>query len=111
MAIRWSMGCPIDCAGVDKGVKRRNLIWRAVMEREVQSLETRRIDVEQLKFALGRCQPATPPGKKVVIENFRDAIRNGRPPMITGRKASGSRPLIETMENSSPTGRRVDIPC
>ncbi|MGB5556834.1 MAG: Gfo/Idh/MocA family oxidoreductase [Paracoccaceae bacterium] len=46
---------------------------------------------------------------QAVIEDFADAIRSGRPPMVTGREALASHLLIEAIEASSRTGRPVDI--
>ena len=46
---------------------------------------------------------------QAVIEDFVDAIQNGRAPIVTGRQALASHRLIEAIETSSRTGRPVDI--
>ncbi|MGP6085394.1 Gfo/Idh/MocA family protein [Antarctobacter jejuensis] len=84
-----------------------------------------RIDKDALivNWRDGRCetngQTATAPavplsgGKhewhQAVIEDFADAIRAKRPPMVTGRQALTSQRLIEAIETSSRTGRPVDV--
>jgi len=44
-----------------------------------------------------------------IIEDFAQAIREGRPPMIAGREALRSHHLITAIETSSREGRRVDV--
>jgi UDP-N-acetyl-2-amino-2-deoxyglucuronate dehydrogenase len=44
-----------------------------------------------------------------VIEDFADAIRTGRAPLVTGREALASHRLIEAIETSSRTGRSVEV--
>ncbi len=46
---------------------------------------------------------------QAVIEDFIDAIRIGRKPMVTGREALISHQLIAAIETSSQTGRPVDL--
>lgn len=46
---------------------------------------------------------------QAVIEDFVDAIRAGRKPMVTGREALISHQLIAAIETSSQTGRPVDL--
>jgi len=48
-------------------------------------------------------------GHQAVIEDFVDAIRTGRKPMVTGREALVSHQLIEAIEASSRSGRPVDL--
>ncbi|WP_246107287.1 Gfo/Idh/MocA family protein [Puniceibacterium confluentis] len=45
-----------------------------------------------------------------MIEDFADALRQRRAPMVTGRQALASHRLIDAVETSSRTGRPVDIP-
>ncbi len=47
---------------------------------------------------------------QAVIEDFIDALRDGRAPIVTGREALVSHRLIEAIETSSRTGQPVDIP-
>ncbi|MCC1491804.1 Gfo/Idh/MocA family protein [Cognatishimia sp. F0-27] len=47
---------------------------------------------------------------QAVIEDFIDALRTGKPPMVTGREAQRSHRVIEAIEASSRTGRTVDLP-
>lgn len=47
---------------------------------------------------------------QAVIEDFVDAVRQGRKPMVTGREALISHHLITAIETSSRTGRPVDLP-
>lgn len=44
-----------------------------------------------------------------IIEDFVDAIRNQRPPLVTGREALASHRLIDAIERSSLTGQRADL--
>lgn len=44
-----------------------------------------------------------------VIEDFVDALRDGRAPIVTGRAALASHRLIEAIETSSRTGRVVEM--
>lgn len=44
-----------------------------------------------------------------VIGDFVDAVRTGRPPLVTGREALASHRLITAIEQSSRLGQRVDI--
>lgn len=46
---------------------------------------------------------------QAVIEDFIDALRHGRKPMVTGREALISQRLIAAIETSSRTGRPVDL--
>ncbi len=46
-----------------------------------------------------------------VIEDFLDAVRNGRNPMVTGAEALESHRLIEAIEKSSRDGRTVNLPA
>ena len=46
---------------------------------------------------------------QAIIEDFADAIRQGRPPMVTGRVALESHRLIEAIEASSRTGHRIAL--
>ncbi len=46
---------------------------------------------------------------QAVIEDFVDAMRNSRKPMVTGREALISHQLITAIETSSRTGRPVDL--
>lgn len=46
---------------------------------------------------------------KSLIADFADAIRNGRPPRVTGSQAMQVHSLIAAIETSSRTGRNVDI--
>lgn len=48
---------------------------------------------------------------QAVIEDFVDAICGGGAPRVTGRAALVSHQLIEAIEQSSRTGRPVDIPA
>lgn len=56
-------------------------------------------------------QPLTPKHiwHQAVIEDFVEAIRNGRPPMVSGREALVSHRLIEAIETSSRTGQSFTI--
>ncbi|SDI54974.1 Gfo/Idh/MocA family protein [Aliiruegeria lutimaris] len=47
---------------------------------------------------------------QAVIEDFIDALHNGRAPIVTGREALVSHRLIEAIETSSRTGQSVNIP-
>ncbi len=47
---------------------------------------------------------------QAVIEDFIDAIRVGRKPLVTGREALKSHKIIEAIETSSRTGRSIDLP-
>ena len=44
---------------------------------------------------------------RYVIEDFADALRHNRPPLITGRDALGVHRLIAALENSARTGSRT----
>lgn len=44
-----------------------------------------------------------------VIENFVDAVRHGKKPMVTGREALNAHQLITAIETSSRTGSPVDL--
>ncbi|MBU2957985.1 Gfo/Idh/MocA family oxidoreductase [Paracoccus sp. 1_MG-2023] len=46
---------------------------------------------------------------QAVIEDFIDALRHGRKPMVTGREALISHDLIAAIEASSRDGRRIDL--
>lgn len=46
---------------------------------------------------------------QAVIEDFVDAIRDARAPIVTGREALASHRLIEAIEISSRTGRLIEI--
>ncbi|TCS65805.1 putative dehydrogenase [Primorskyibacter sedentarius] len=46
---------------------------------------------------------------QAVIEDFVDAVRQGRAPMVTGREALHSHRLIDAIERSSREGRPIDI--
>ena len=48
---------------------------------------------------------------QAVIEDFIEAIRVGRKPMVAGREALVSHQLITAIETSSRTGRPVELPC
>ncbi len=48
---------------------------------------------------------------QAVIEDFIDAVRAGRKPLVTGREALVSHRLIGAIETSSRTGRPVDLPA
>lgn len=48
---------------------------------------------------------------QAVIEDFIDAIRTGRKPMVSGREALISHDLIAAIETSSRTGQRLDLPA
>lgn len=48
---------------------------------------------------------------QAVIEDFVHAIQTGGKPIVTGREALVSHELIEAIENSSRTGRAVDLPA
>ena len=44
-----------------------------------------------------------------VIEDFANALRAGRPPMITGREALRTHAVIDAMERASKTGMRTEV--
>ena len=44
-----------------------------------------------------------------IIEDFADALTNGRPPIVTGRQALASHQLIEALTQSSEQGRLVEV--
>lgn len=46
---------------------------------------------------------------QAVIEDFADAVRDNRPPLITGQSALAVHALIEAIEKSANTGRRVSV--
>ncbi len=46
---------------------------------------------------------------RFMIEDFADALRQNRPPLVTGREALGVHRLIAALENSARTGTRVQI--
>lgn len=46
---------------------------------------------------------------QAIIEDFVDAVRMGRKPMVSGREALLSHRLIEAIETSSRTGKPVDL--
>lgn len=47
---------------------------------------------------------------QAVIEEFLDAIRAERKPLVTGREALRSHELIDAIETSSRTGRSIELP-
>lgn len=44
-----------------------------------------------------------------IIEDFVDAIRDGRKPIVSGREALAAHRLITAIEQSSRTGQRIDL--
>ena len=47
---------------------------------------------------------------RFVIEDFADALREGRPPKVTGRMALGVHRLIAAVEEAGRTGARATVP-
>lgn len=48
---------------------------------------------------------------QAVIEDFVTSVREGRPPMVTGREALRSHVVIDAIERSSRDGSPVDLAC
>ncbi|ASJ71243.1 Gfo/Idh/MocA family protein [Granulosicoccus antarcticus] len=81
-------------------------------------------DTLDISWRDGRCEQATPGTEhagedgpvivkyewhQAVIEDFIEAVQQGRAPMVTGREALDSHRLIEAIEQSSSGGIALDI--
>lgn len=52
----------------------------------------------------------TPDWHRAVIEDFAEALRDGRPPLVPGRAALAVHELISAIETSGKEGRRISLP-
>jgi UDP-N-acetyl-2-amino-2-deoxyglucuronate dehydrogenase len=86
----------------------------AVLEGERLTLQRKGVPVEVIDGSASGGGGADPmafsqePHRRL-IENFVDAVREGREPMVSGRSALAVHALIDAMLQSSTTGRPVEV--